>query len=363
MKRDLVYASFPMDKATTPSAKPCVLVTGGAGYIGSHAVLALRDAGWPVAVLDNLSTGFRFAVPEDVPLYVGDIEDTALLERIFREQALGNGSGAIMHFAGSIVVPESVADPLKYYHNNTAKSRMLIEAAVEAGVPHFIFSSTAATYGMPDVAAVSEATSQVPINPYGWSKLMTEQMLGDTAFAHALNFCALRYFNVAGADPQARTGQSTAGATHLIKVALEAALGKRDHVSVFGTDYDTPDGTGVRDYIHVSDLAQAHVLALEALMEQPARSLRMNCGYGRGFSVLEVLDAVDRVTNGQIERRMKPRRAGDPGALISDPSLLRATLDWHPRYADLDSIVAHALAWERKLDALRAKVDFDRFAA
>lgn len=347
----------------TSSAKPCVLVTGGAGYIGSHAVLALRDAGWPVAVIDNLSTGFRFAVPDDVPLYAGDIEDTGLLERIFREQAIGNNRGAIMHFAGSIVVPESVTDPLKYYHNNTAKSRTLIEAALKAGVPHFIFSSTAATYGMPDVAAVSEATAQVPINPYGWSKLMTEQMLGDASAAHPLNFCALRYFNVAGADPLARTGQSTAGATHLIKVALEAAMGKRDHVSVFGTDYDTADGTGVRDYIHVSDLAQAHVLALEALMEKPERSLRMNCGYGRGFSVLEVLDAVDRVTNGRLERRLEPRRSGDPGALISDPSLLRATLDWQPKYADLDTIITHALAWERKLGTLREKVDFDRFAA
>jgi UDP-glucose 4-epimerase len=331
------------------TAKPSVLVTGGAGYIGSHAVLALKDAGWPVAVIDNLVTGFRFAVPDGVPFYEGDIEDGDLLARIFAEQ----GTGAIMHFAGSVVVPESVENPLKYYHNNTAKTRALIAAAVAAGVPHFIFSSTAATYGIPEVSPVTEDTPQKPINPYGMSKLMTEYMLADTARAHPLNYCALRYFNVAGADPQARTGQSTAGATHLIKVAVEAALGKRSHMSVFGTDFDTPDGTGVRDYIHVSDLAAAHVLALEALMAQPETSLTMNCGYGRGFSVLEVLDAVDRVTNQTIDRRMEGRRAGDPDALISDNSRIKATLPWVPQYADLPTIVEHALAWERKLSALR----------
>jgi UDP-glucose 4-epimerase len=322
-----------------------VLVTGGAGYIGSHAVLALKDAGWPVAVIDNLTTGFRFAIPEGVPLYEGDIEDGALLARIFAEQ----GTRAVMHFAGSIIVPESVENPLKYYHNNTAKSRALIAAAVAAGVPHFIFSSTAATYGVPEVSPVTEDSPKLPINPYGMSKLMTEFMLADTANAHPLNYCALRYFNVAGADPQARTGQSTAGATHLIKVAVEAALGKRSHVGVFGTDYDTPDGTGVRDYIHVSDLAAAHVLALEALMVEPERSLTMNCGYGRGFSVLEVLDAVDRVTNRTINRQLEGRRAGDPDSLISDNRRIKATLPWAPRYADLETIVEHALAWERKL--------------
>lgn len=333
------------------SSKLPVLVTGGAGYIGSHAVLALKDAGWPVTVIDNLVTGFRFAVPEGVALYEGDIEDSALLSRIFAEQ----GIQAIMHFAGSVVVPESVENPLKYYHNNTAKSRSLIEAAVKAGVPHFIFSSTAATYGIPEVSPVQEDSPKLPINPYGMSKLMTEIMLGDVSRAHPLNFCALRYFNVAGADPQARTGQSTAGATHLIKVAVEAALGKRSHVSVFGTDFDTPDGTGVRDYIHVSDLAAAHVLALEALIAEPTRSLTMNCGYGRGFSVLDVLDAVDRVTNLQIERRIEGRRAGDPDALISDNSRIKATLPWQPRYADLPTIVEHALAWERKLSEIRAE--------
>ncbi|MCX7865447.1 MAG: UDP-glucose 4-epimerase GalE, partial [Novosphingobium sp.] len=267
--------------------KPPVLVTGGAGYIGSHAVLALADAGWPVAVIDNLSTGFRFAVPDDIPLFVGDIEDAELLARIFAAQ----GTKAVMHFAGSIIVPESVANPLAYYHNNTAKSRVLIAAAVAAGVQHFIFSSTAATYGIPKTSPVGEDSPREPINPYGMSKLMTEQMLADVARAHPMNYCALRYFNVAGADPAGRTGQSTAGATHLIKVAVEAALGKRESVSVFGSDYATPDGTGVRDYIHVSDLAAAHVLALEALVAEPHRSLTLNCGYGRGFSVLEVLDA------------------------------------------------------------------------
>jgi UDP-glucose 4-epimerase len=326
-----------------------VLVTGGAGYIGSHAVLALLDAGWPVAVIDNLVTGFRFAVPEGVPFYEGDIEDADLLARIFAEQS----TRAIMHFAGSVVVPESVEDPLKYDHNNPAKTRALIAAAVKAGVPHFIFSSTAAAYGIPEVSPVTEDTPKQPINPYGMSKLMTEVMLADVAAAHPLNYCALRYFNVAGADPDARSGQSTAGATHLLKVAVEAALGKRGHVQVFGTDYATPDGTGVRDYIHVSDLAAAHVLALDALIADPAQSLTMNCGYGRGFSVMEVLDAVDRATNRKIERVLAPRRAGDPDSLISDNSRIKATLPWRPKYQDLDQIVAHALAWERKLGEIR----------
>lgn len=332
-------------------SKVPVLVTGGAGYIGSHAVLALQDAGYPVAVIDNLVTGFRFAVPDGVPFYEGDIEDADLVARIFAEQ----GTRAVMHFAGSVVVPESVSNPLKYYHNNTAKSRALIAAVVEAGVPHFIFSSTAATYGTPEASPVTEDTPQRPINPYGMSKLMTEAMLADVAAAHPLNYCALRYFNVAGADPHGRTGQSTAGATHLIKVAVEAALGKRASVGVFGTDFDTPDGTGVRDYIHVSDLAAAHVLALEALIASPSESLTMNCGYGRGFSVLEVLDAVDRVTNRRIVREMQGRRPGDPASLISDNRRIRARLPWVPQYADLDTIVTHALAWERKLGELRAQ--------
>ena len=328
-----------------------VLVTGGAGYIGSHAVLALRDAGWPVAVIDNLVTGFRFAVPEGVPFYEGDVGDGELLAHIFAEQ----GTRAIMHFAGSVVIPESVVDPLKYYDNNTARTRALLAAAVTAGVPHFIFSSTAATYGIPDISPVTEAAPQRPINPYGWSKLMSERMLADVAAAHPLNYGALRYFNVAGADPAGRSGQSTQGATHLIKVAVEAALGKRGHVSVFGTNYDTPDGTGVRDYIHVSDLAEAHVLALEALVAEPQRSLTMNCGYGHGFSVLEVLDAVDRVTNMTIERRMEPRRPADPDTLISDNAKIKAMLPWQPRFDDLETIVGHALAWERQLSEIRAE--------
>ncbi|MEB3416595.1 UDP-glucose 4-epimerase GalE [Alteriqipengyuania sp. WL0013] len=339
-------------------SKTPVLVTGGAGYIGSHAVLALKDAGWPVAVIDNLATGFRFAVPDDVPFYEGDIGDSALLARIFAEQGMGGGQGegrgAIMHFAGSVVVPESVADPLKYYRNNTARTRDLLESAIAAGVPHMIFSSTAATYGIPEETPVAEDAPQRPINPYGMSKLMSEAMLADTAAAHDFSFCALRYFNVAGADPQGRTGQSTAGATHLIKVAVEAALGQRDGVDVFGTDYDTPDGTGVRDYIHVSDLAAAHVHALEALLAQPGRSLTMNCGYGRGFSVLEVLDAVDRVTNSRIERRMQPRRAGDPPALTADNARILEALPWRPQHDDLETIVAHALQWERKLSDIRS---------
>ena len=331
------------------SEKPTILVTGGAGYIGSHAVLALKDAGYGVVVIDNLVTGFDWAVPDGVPLVRGDIADQPLVEAALRD----HGVKAIMHFAGSVVVPESVENPLKYYHNNSAKTRDLIESAVRVGVPHFIFSSTAATYGIPEESPVRETTPQRPINPYGMSKLMTEYMLRDVSAAHDMNFCALRYFNVAGADPQGRSGQSTAGATHLIKVAVEAALGKRDGVSVFGTDFDTPDGTGVRDYIHVTDLAAAHVLALEALMAKPEQNYLLNCGYGRGFSVLEVLDAVDRVTNIKIERRMEGRRAGDPDSLISDNRAIMNEFPWEPRHADLEQIVTHALAWERKLSEIR----------
>ncbi|CAA9518558.1 MAG: UDP-glucose 4-epimerase [uncultured Sphingomonadaceae bacterium] len=327
------------------STPPTVLVTGGAGYIGSHAVLALLDAGRRVAVIDNLTTGFRWAVPDGVAFHEGDIADAALLARIIEAENIV----AIMHFAGSIVVPESVADPLKYYDNNTSKSRALIASAVAGRVPHFIFSSTAATYGIPETVPVREDMPTVPINPYGRSKLMTEAMLADVAAAHPINYCALRYFNVAGADPRGRSGQSTAGATHLIKVAVEAALGKRSHVSVFGTDYATPDGTGVRDYIHVSDLAAAHVHALDKLMAEPAASHVMNCGYSRGFSVLEVLNSVDRVTNMTIERRIEARRAGDPDALVADNGKILATLPWRPERDDLDVIVRDALAWERKL--------------
>ena len=322
-----------------------VLVTGGAGYIGSHAVLALLDAGWPVAVIDDLSTGFDWAVPDGVAFTQGDVADADLLSRLIAEHRIG----AIMHFAGSIVVPESVEDPLKYYLNNTVKSRALMESAVRGGVRHFLFSSTAAVYGIPDAIPVDEDAPVAPINPYGASKLMTERMLADAAAAYPINYGALRYFNVAGADPAGRSGQSTAGATHLIKVAVEAATGRRGHVDVYGTDYDTADGTGVRDYIHVSDLAAAHVQALERLIAEPAQSLLLNCGYGRGFSVLEVLDAVDRATNAPIERRMMPRRAGDAPALVADNARILATLPWRPQRDRLDTIVADALAWERRL--------------
>lgn len=322
-----------------------VLVTGGAGYIGSHAVLALLDSGWKVVVVDNLVTGFDWAVDSRATLVVANIEDEATVRQAMRD----HGVIAVMHFAGSVVVPESVVDPLKYYRNNTVASRSLIESAVAEGVKHFIFSSTAATYGIPEAVPIAEDSPQSPINPYGMSKLMTEFMLRDVVAAHPMNYCALRYFNVAGADPRGRSGQSTAGATHLIKIAAEAATGKRSHVSVFGTDFATKDGTGVRDYIHVTDLAAAHVDALDLLIARPAESHVMNCGYGRGFSVLEVLDAVDRVTNMKIERRMEGRRAGDPDALVADNSRILATLPWRPKHDDLEGIVKDALAWERHL--------------
>jgi UDP-glucose 4-epimerase len=323
-----------------------VLVTGGAGYIGSHAVLALLDAGYPVVVVDNLVTGFRWAVDPRATFVQGSVEDEALIRATLEQHKIV----AIMHFAGSVVVPESVENPLKYYKNNTVASRSLIESAVESGIGHFIFSSTAATYGMPEQTKVNEATPTIPINPYGRSKLMTEQMLADVAAAHPFNYCALRYFNVAGADPKGRTGQSTAGATHLMKVAVEAATGKRSHVAIYGADYPTRDGTGIRDYIHVSDLAAAHVCALEALIADSGRSHTLNCGYGRGFSVTEVLDAVDRVTNRSIERRIEPRRAGDPPSLIADNSAILAALPWRPARDSLDQIIADALAWERRLE-------------
>ena len=322
-----------------------VLVTGGAGYIGSHAVLALRDAGWSVSVIDDLSTGSRYLLPEDVPFYEGNVADRALVERIFAEQ----GIGAIMHFAGSIVVPESVEKPLDYYRNNTVASHSLISTAVDAGIRHFVFSSTAAVYGEPERVPVDEAVAKLPINPYGASKLMTERMLEDSAAAYTLNYAALRYFNVSGADPGGRSGQVGKGSTHLIKVAVEAAVGKRDHVDVFGTDYPTPDGSCVRDYIHVSDLVDAHLKALERLIEKPEENLVLNLGYGRGLSVLEVLDALDRLLPEPIRREMKGRRAGDPPLLISSNEALKATLDWQARYADIDTILTHALEWERKL--------------
>ncbi len=337
----------PAATTPTPGAAGTVLVTGGAGYIGSHAVLALRDAGRKVAVVDTLATGFRWAVPDDVAFYHGDVADGALIDRVAAEQEVT----AILHFAGSLLVPESVTKPLDYYRNNVVASRSLIESAVRNGIAQFIFSSTAAVYGTPEVVPVPEDARKSPINPYGNSKLMTETMLADVAHAHPLSYGILRYFNVAGADPQARSGQSTRGATHLIHVAAEAARGLRREVMVYGTDYDTPDGTGVRDYIHVSDLAAAHVAALDWLETHPGESFVANCGYSRGFSVLEVLDAVDRVTNMTLKRTIAPRRAGDPATLVAATDRIRATLDWTPQYDRLETIVAHALEWERQLDA------------
>jgi len=322
-----------------------VLVTGGAGYIGSHAVLALRDAGWPVAVIDDLSNGTRAVVPQDVPFFEGSIADHALVDSILGDRQIG----AILHFAGSIVVPESVEKPLDYYANNTLASHALISAAVAAGVPHFVFSSTAAVYGAPERVPVAEDDALAPINPYGASKLMTERMLADTAAAYPINYAALRYFNVAGADPDGRAGQVGKGSTHLIKVAVEAAIGKRGHVDVFGSDYPTADGTCVRDYVHVSDLAAAHVAALERLIERPQENFVLNCGYGQGLSVLEVLDALDRVAGTPVPRRAMPRRPGDPPQLVASNRALREALDWSPRFADIDRIIADALAWERHL--------------
>jgi len=322
-----------------------VLVTGGAGYIGSHAVLALSDAGWPVAVIDDLSNGRRSIVPDSVPFYEGSVADRELVQRIIKEQ----GTKAIMHFAGSIIVPESVEKPLLYYGNNSCASHALISVAVTAEVPHFIFSSTAAVYGAPKSVPVYETDPTEPINPYGASKLMTERMLADASAAHPFNYAVLRYFNVAGADPQLRSGQLGKGSTHLIKVAVEAAVGKRDHVNIFGTDYPTEDGTCIRDYIHVADLAGAHVRALERLIDAPRENLVLNCGYGNGLSVLDVLETLDSVTGQLVNRELKPRRQGDPHTLIASNQRLVETLDWRPRFADIHTIVKHALEWERSL--------------
>jgi len=327
-----------------------VLVTGGAGYIGSHAVLALMDAGWPVAVIDDLSNGSRSVVPDSVPFYEGSVADRGLVDRIFAEQ----GIRAIMHFAGSIVVPESVDKPLDYYRNNTLATHSLLSAAVAAGVPHFVFSSTAAVYGAPERVPIGEDAATLPINPYGSSKLMTEQMLRDTAAAYPINYAALRYFNVAGADAQGRSGQIGKGSTHLIKVAVEAATGKRGHIDVFGTDYPTPDGSCIRDYIHVTDLADAHVKALEHLIDSPSQDLVLNCGYGHGLSVLEVIDTLDSLLDAPLRRELQPRRAGDPPQLVSANGAIRETLDWRPRFDDIRTIVGDALAWERHLQETQA---------
>jgi UDP-glucose 4-epimerase len=326
-----------------------ILVTGGAGYIGSHMVYALRDAGERVVVLDNLSTGFDWAVAPGVALVVGETGDQALVAKLIREHAIE----AIIHFAASIVVPDSVRDPLGYYRNNTVNSRALIECAVKGGVRHFIFSSTAAVYGNPLEIPVREDAPTVPISPYGWSKLMTEIMLRDASTAHGLKHVILRYFNVAGADPQCRTGQSTSGATHLIKVAVEAALGSRPKIDVFGTDYPTPDGTGIRDYIHVSDLVAAHCDALRQL-RGGAPSATFNCGYGHGFSVRDVIDAVRRASGVDFKVDTAPRRPGDAASIVADSAQIRKALYWQPRYDDLSTIVEHALAWEQALMTRRA---------
>ncbi|PYE28704.1 UDP-galactose 4-epimerase [Rhizobium sp. PP-CC-3A-592] len=327
-----------------------VLVTGGGGYIGSHMVWALLEAGEEVVVIDRLSTGFRWAIAPEARMYEGDIADAALLSRIFAENAID----AVIHFAGSIVVPDSVSDPLGYYENNTVKSRALIASVVEAGIPHFVFSSTAAVYGTPEVLEpVSETVQLRPESPYGSSKLMTEIMLRDAAAAHDLTYTVLRYFNVAGADPKGRSGQSSKTSTHLIKIACAVALGKRPSMSVFGTDYPTPDGTCVRDYIHVWDLVQAHLKALQR-MRAGGGSLVANCGYGHGFSVLEVLDTVKRVNGADLTVDFAPRRAGDPAMIVANPALAMKELGWVPEYDDLDVIVRHALAWEDHLSRRNA---------
>ena len=322
-----------------------VLVTGGAGYIGSHMVLALQDAGQSAVVLDDLSTGFDWLLPPEIRLVLGDVADADLVGETIRR----NGCDALAHFAARIVVPDSVADPLGYYLANTVKTRALIETAVKAGVKHIIFSSTAAVYGEPATVPVPEDLETSPINPYGRSKLMSEWMIEDAARAHGFTYVILRYFNVAGADPRGRSGQSTPNATHLIKVATQAALGQRTHLEVFGTDYPTPDGSCQRDYIQVSDLAEAHRVALDHL-RSGGESLTLNCGYGRGYSVLEVVDVVKRVSGRDFKVRLSPRRAGDPARIVAAADRIRA-LGWSPRHDDLEGIVRQALDWEGALAA------------
>ena len=323
-------------------SRKTVLVTGGAGYIGSHVVRQLGERGEKVVVLDNLTTGFEEMVTHG-ELVIGDTGDQALVDRLLREYEVDS----VLHFAAHTVVPESVTDPLKYYGNNTCNTRSLLQCCSAAGVKHFIFSSTAAVYGIPETTMVSEATPTAPINPYGQSKLMSEMMLRDLGVATSLRHVILRYFNVAGSDPQARIGQCTPNATLLIKVAVEVAMGKRAGMSIFGTDYPTPDGTGVRDYIHVEDLADAHLCALDYLRDG-GESETLNCGYGHGYSVREVLESVERVHGQSIQVTEQPRRAGDPPMLVANANRATEVLGWKPQYDDLDTIVAHSLAWEGK---------------
>lgn len=323
-----------------------ILITGGAGYIGSHMVLAALDRGGEVVVLDDLSTGVRAQVAERAIFYQGHCGDIELLKDLFARHRIT----AVIHFAGSIVVPESVEKPLLYYQNNTVASRNLIEACVQAGVKNFIFSSTAAVYGMPNSNPVIEEMPLSPINPYGRSKLMTEWMLEDASRAHDFRYAALRYFNVAGGDPMGRTGQSTPRATHLIKRACQVALGRIPHLDIFGTDFPTRDGTGVRDYIHVTDLVAAHALALDHL-ERGGASLTLNCGYGHGFSVREVVDVVSKVVGRKIPTKEGPRRAGDSSELVADSTKLKRRFSWSPAHDDLEEIVSTALAWERRLNS------------
>ena len=325
--------------------KDTVLVTGGAGYIGSHVVMQLRARSEKVVVVDNLTTGFRQAVG-DTPLVVGNLADRALMSRTFSEY----GVGTVMHFAANTVVPESVRDPLKYYGNNTSATRDLLEACMQAGVRRLVFSSTAAVYGMPAEGIAREDMALAPINPYGTSKLMSEWILRDLAAVSDFRYVSLRYFNVAGSDPDCRIGQATANATLLIKVACEAVVGKRKLVSIYGTDYATPDGTGVRDYIHVDDLARAHLDALDYLRGGGASAV-LNCGYGHGYSVREVLASVQRVAGTRITIREEPRRPGDPPSLVAAADRIREVLRWQPRLDDLDTIVRTALRWEEKLRA------------
>ncbi|HEX3117422.1 MAG TPA: UDP-glucose 4-epimerase GalE [Bradyrhizobium sp.] len=321
-----------------------VLVTGGAGYIGSHMVHALVEAGETAVVIDNLSTGFSALLPEGVPLFIGDAADENLVGGVIA----AHGVESIIHFAGSVVVADSMRDPLAYYRNNTMTTRSLLNAAVKSGVNRFIFSSTAAVYGNPDQIPVPEDAPTRPLSPYGSSKLMTEIMLHDTASAHGMSYVVLRYFNVAGADPQARMGLAAVGATHLMKIAVEAATGQRAKIDVYGTDYPTPDGSCIRDFIHVSDLAQAHRAALSYL-RGGGTSATLNCGYGRGYSVLETIEAVRRVSGCNFAVQYAPRRPGDIMTMIADTGRIRSTLDWTPQYNDLETIAAHALSWEEKL--------------